>query len=215
MMATGDGMRVSGRIIVVIGLALATAPWAAPCARAGTPPAAPAADLFHAGDYVAAAARFTAALEAPGAPRGAEAGRLHFDLGVCRLRLGQLAEAEYRMRQALLLIDDDLGPGSREGAAAREGLATVLISQGNMLPAAAGAPGGGRGSCARPGGGPPAHVGDGRRRAPADGGGGRRLGCARLPPPFPRCAPGRACGIMPPGRHGRRRRGGARARRTA
>ncbi len=135
MMATGDGMRVSGRIIVVIGLALATAPWAAPCARAGTPPAAPAADLFHAGDYVAAAARFTAALEAPGAPRGAEAGRFHFDLGVCRLRLGQLAEAEYRMRQALLLIDDDLGPGSREGAAAREGLATVLISQGNMIEA--------------------------------------------------------------------------------
>lgn len=127
-------MRVSGRILAMMMLALAAVFPAVPavCAPA---PAPSAEELFHAGDYVAAADRFAAALAAPDAPRSLAAGRLHFDLGVCRLRLGQLAEAEYQMRRALMLIDDAQGANSAEGAAAREGLATVLVNQGNMIEA--------------------------------------------------------------------------------
>lgn len=127
-----------GRALAVMVSALAAAFLAVPALCAPVPASAPAAsgeDLFHAGDYVAAADRFAAALAAPDAPRALAAGRLHFDLGVCRLRLGQLAEAEYQMRRALMLIDDAEGASSAEGAAAREGLATVLINQGNMIEA--------------------------------------------------------------------------------
>ena len=104
------------------------------------PAAAPAAvptteHLFRAGSYAAAAERLTAALASRNVPAGTAAGRLHFDLGVCRLRLGQLAEAEYHLRQSVLMIDADAGPRSGEAAVAREGLATVLISQGNMIEA--------------------------------------------------------------------------------
>jgi len=117
-------------LALVLGAALAAS--APPCAGAST---VRAEDLFRAGDYVAAAERFAASLSAPAAAEGLATGRLHFDLGVCRLRLGQLAEAEYQMRRALILIDADAGPVSTEGAAAREGLATVLINQGNMIEA--------------------------------------------------------------------------------
>lgn len=125
-------MRMPGRILAMMMLALAAVFPAVPALCA---PAPSAGDLFHAGDYVAAADRFAAALAAPDAPRALAAGRLHFDLGVCRLRLGQLAEAEYQMRRALMLIDDAAGANSAEGAAAREGLATVLVNQGNMIEA--------------------------------------------------------------------------------
>lgn len=90
-----------------------------------------AEDLFRRGEYGQAADLFTAAL----AEGAGDEGRLHFDLGVCRLQQGRLAEAEYSMRRAILLIDGALGPDTAEAAAAREGLATVLIAQGNTIEA--------------------------------------------------------------------------------
>jgi CHAT domain-containing protein/Tfp pilus assembly protein PilF len=127
---------ITGRpmiLALVLGAALAALSPGRATASTGNAEA-----LFRAGDYAAAADRFTAALSArttPTAVKGLAAGRLHFDLGVCRLRLGQLAEAEDQMRRALILIDDAAGSGSGEGATAREGLATVLINQGNMIEA--------------------------------------------------------------------------------
>lgn len=98
------------------------------------PPAAPEL-LFRSGDYAAAAAAFAADLAARSPADEVGRGRLHFDLGACRLRLGQLAEAEYQMRRAVLLLGAQGPPLAAEAAAAREGLATVLIAQGNMIEA--------------------------------------------------------------------------------
>ncbi len=93
-----------------------------------------AEDLFRRGEYGRAAELFTVSLgQGPGSPL--EEGRLHFNLGVCRLRQGRLAEAEYSLRRAVLLIDGSTGGDSAEAAAAREGLATVLLAQGNTMEA--------------------------------------------------------------------------------
>lgn len=124
---------ITGRqMILALALGAALAALSPGCATAS---ADNAEDLFRAGDYAAAADRLAAALSGQTAVKGLAVGRLHFDLGVCRLRLGQLAEAEDQMRRAMILIDADAGCGSGEGAAAREGLATVLINQGNMIEA--------------------------------------------------------------------------------
>jgi len=126
-------LRIAGRqalVLLTLGASLFLLSPASARAAAGTPE-----DLFRAGDYAAAAERFESILAARADDSGAASGRLHFDLGVCRLRLGQLAEAEYRLRRAVNLIDAAIGPKSPEGAAAREGLATVLIAQGNMIEA--------------------------------------------------------------------------------
>ena len=125
-------MRTPGRRLLLL-LAL-TATCAAAQPEPAASPALEAAGLFKQGRFAAAAELFTTALEQFGAD-GPAGGRLHFDLGACRLRLGQLADAEYHMRRAVLQLDEAAGPGSAEASAAREGLATVLIAQGNMLEA--------------------------------------------------------------------------------
>ena len=123
-------MRTPGRPLLQLLLALATACAAARPVPASTP-ADEAAALFGEGRFAAAAGLFAAAIE----QSGPDGGRLHFDLGVCLLQLGRLADAEYHMRRAVILLDEAAGPGSAAASAAREGLATVLIAQGNMLEA--------------------------------------------------------------------------------
>jgi tetratricopeptide (TPR) repeat protein len=127
----------------VTKLLFAAALWAAvpglpsvvPGARAATAAPAPRspADLFRAGDYVAAAAGFTATLDAMRPDDAAGRGTVHFDLATTRLRLGQLAEAQYHLFRAVLLLSTAHGDRSAEAAAAREGLASVYIAQGNMI----------------------------------------------------------------------------------
>lgn len=117
--------------VCAVDVLLATATASDPAAP---PPTAPEI-LFRRGDYAAAATAFAADLAARSPADEVGRGRLHFDLGACRLRLGQLAEAEHQMHRAVLLLDAQ-GPGlAAEAAAAREGLATVLIAQGNMIEA--------------------------------------------------------------------------------
>ncbi|MBK7189510.1 MAG: CHAT domain-containing protein [bacterium] len=122
-------------LLLAVGLGMGLPAAAAVGARAGAGDPAPldAAAHFRAGDYTDAAAAFTARLEHMSPADEAGRGRVHFDLGATRLRLGQLAEAEYHLRRAVLLLSATQGERSAEAAAAREGLATVHIAQGNMI----------------------------------------------------------------------------------
>lgn len=87
--------------------------------------------LFLQGDYAAAESVLADAAPANGA---AHAETL-FDLGVCALRTARFARAESMFRESVLTFDR-LGAGMTSSAAiAREGLATVLIEQGNVLEA--------------------------------------------------------------------------------